>query len=412
MKAFRFGFLMCLLATTGVAEEATHSTTLHHGNIVRVDCSTGKTLASAVAKAAKRRGAVTVTFAGTCEERITIARDDFTLQGDEATSTIVGSVRVDGVSRVTLEGFTVRDTPPGVDFFDQIGDGIRVISSHKVTLRDLLVRNTGGRGVSIEESTADLFDITILESQGVGLIGTSSAVQFNGENVVSDGNITGVCAAFGSHFFFEQGSEIHVERNLFGLLSEINSTITLPNNTRVVANGNQVAGVAGSNEGIILYANAVIEAKNNGFTGILLADLSNLGPFAETTPTLKISNNGVAGVWVERSSVLELGSGTLIENNGVYGLFAEDSRVLLANTTILNHADTDVFLGFGAKASFNGGNSISSPVTCESTVMTQGDVGCTASARGTSSTASAARAAIRSLDAMRARQLTGGHSEE
>src|SRR5215472_16004484 len=105
---------------------------------IRVDCGQGQSLNEALAARARL---LVVEFTGTCARGVTIARDDVTLRGADASATVTGGpILSEGYSRVTLEGFAVRDTPPA-NGDSEIGDGIAFTNTHQLTLRRLTLLN-------------------------------------------------------------------------------------------------------------------------------------------------------------------------------------------------------------------------------------------------------------------------------
>jgi hypothetical protein len=343
---------------------------------IEVNCGAGGRLADALAT---RGESLVVRFRGTCAERVTIARDDVTLAGSGPEATLVGSVTVDGASRVRLQDFTVRDTP-GEDPFSSEGDAIRILASHKVTLERVRTQDTGRRGVSVEESAADLIDGTVLRAGGAGIQGTTAGINVFGTLAITDGAGPGLLIASMTHVFLRRDARLVVDRNAIGLVAQGNGTMTVSNESKIRANNNSFLGILVTSQGDVLYGEAEIEVRGNG-VGVLVSEHANWTPFVGSPATIRIRGNTVAGVVLERGGFLEFGDGTAtVTGNGGPGLIVDDSRVVLRGTTVRNNAGGDVLLSARASAIFNDSNLFGTPVACDGTVLVRGTASCAAAA--------------------------------
>ncbi len=135
-----------------------------------VNCSAGKSIQSAV-NSAKPGDTVFIT-GGTCNQDVSITKDDITLSGNEAeaacnkadpsasaAATIIGTITVDGV-RANLEFLEVTGPGLGVDIRSRATSnltcndisnnqetGVRVIQSSHAELRDNLIEANGQRSI-------------------------------------------------------------------------------------------------------------------------------------------------------------------------------------------------------------------------------------------------------------------------
>lgn len=369
--------------------------------VIAVHCAQGDSINRALQRNGEK---LFIRIHGTCRENVVIDRDDVTLAGADPDATIIGRVHIFGALRATLQDFTVRDTPPGDFFLDHAGDGIRVLSSTKLTLRNMKVQNTGGRGISIEDSTADVIDTTVLRSNGIGLIASASAINLFGTVVVKDGNVIGVCAAFGAHIFVQMESRFIVEGNQIGIASELNSVVTFANNSQVSVNSNLATGILVSSQGVLVYGDAKLEVKNNGRFGIVLTELANSFPFLGSRFEVEISGNGGPGIAVFGSSILVLrsfGSTFVIEGNAGPGLWVNSSELVMLGSTARNNAGPNVLLTFGARATFGGGNTVGGGAICDGSALIQGDVACGAPSATSSAQSSAISSYLEALESLR-----------
>lgn len=359
--------LMLFVATAPVFADADA-----HGIIV--DCSRGQRLGPALQRSSP--APLRVSFRGTCGERITIRRDDVTLRGADASATLVGSVVVDGASRVRLEDFLVRDTP-GDDPFSADGDAIRVVASQKVTLSRLRTRDTGRRGVSIEESSADLDTVSIQNAGGAGFQGHGSSVNLYGEIEISGSVGPGLFVASMTHIFLRRDASLTASGNAIGLALQGNGTLTISNQTRIRAIENAFIGVLTTSQGNVLYGETEIEIARNSGPGLVVSEHGNWTPFAGFPATIRITDNAGPGILLERGGFLELSDGsTTISGNTGGGVVVDDARAVIANASCTGNAGHDVALRARASVLFNSGNSLGTPLGCDETVLVRGEASC------------------------------------
>jgi hypothetical protein len=365
------------LATLGAgAAVAEHGDDEDGPRTIQVDCSHGKTLKNVFDK--NDRGPLVVEFKGTCTEDVTIPGDDITLRGSDSTATVIGTVTVEGRSRVTLDSFTVRDTPVGSPI-TRIGDGVAVVSSQHIILTDLTVLNTGNIGMDLEGSTVDITDISVTHSRGIGIatalgsvvhaFGAITVTQATGIGMIvtdtaqiqlsprsvttsTDNQGTGLSVQLQGHIFMHGGSRLTVSRNPVGI-----SVVDLGNFT---------------------YGGATIEVSNNLFLGVQVGEVADWTPVAGVVPNVTIVNNGGPGVSVSRTGFVRLRENTTITGNAGPGLIVDGSGVAVRGSVIQgnNGGHGDVFLSFGSRATFDGGNTFGSAVTCDGTSLIQGQFTC------------------------------------
>ncbi len=341
---------------------------------VSVDCARGERLGPAL----ERRGVqpLKVSFRGTCTERVVIDRDDVVLRGADATATLVGSVRVDGASRVRLESFLVRDTP-GPDPFSSEGDGVQVLASQKVTIDGVRTQNTGRRGVSIEDSSADLVDVSILGAGGAGFQGQGSSVNLFGTIEIAGSVGPGLFVASMAHVFLRRHASLVATGNAIGVAVQGNGTLTFSNETQVAANENLALGILVTSQGDLLYGSTAIEMERNGGPGLVVSEHGNWTPFQGFPASIRVADNAGPGIVLERGGFLELADGaTEVTGNSGLGISVDDSRAVLANVLASGNGAGDVSLAARASVICQAGVNLATPPTCDDSVQLRGSVSC------------------------------------
>lgn len=122
-----------------------------------VDCSRGGSIVEVLERSDRGRP-LTLAVLGTCREGVTITRDDVSLVGDAATSTILGSVTIDGGRRALIEGVSI--TNPA-------GNGVTVINGGSATLRNNHISDSSGYGLIVRNGSFAVVNDNFLERNGV-----------------------------------------------------------------------------------------------------------------------------------------------------------------------------------------------------------------------------------------------------
>jgi hypothetical protein len=362
------GLILLLLApATGAAfaDQGPHT--------VYVDCAEGQTLRKALSK---QNRPLIVEFTGTCTGDVLIPGDDITLRGGDDSATIIGTVTIEGYSRVTLEGFTVRDVPPG-SAVTRIGDGIVVASSQAVALVNIDVINAGNIGVDIEASSVRMTDCTISRSLRHGLaVVFGAVVAIRGSLDVNQSGLIGILATDHGEIQMTTGSQVSSTDNTgSGLTIQLQAHTTLHGGTRLTVSRNG-SGISVVDDGSLIYGPVTLEVTNNRGIGVLVGQLSDWTVFGGPTPNLTISDNLGPGFLVIRNSFARLRENALITNNGGPGLSVDESHVAVRGVKIQNNPAGNVILTFGSRATFDGGNTFGTPISCDGTVLARGQFTC------------------------------------
>lgn len=342
---------------------------------VQVDCAAGETLGHALSK---HNRPLIVEFTGTCTGDVLIPGDDITLRGGDASAAIVGTVTIEGHSRVTLESFTVRDVPPGSPV-TRIGNGIVVASGQEVVLRDVDVINAGNIGVDLESSSVRMFDCTISRSRRHGLaVVFGSVLEVRGSLDVNQSGLVGIVVTDDGQIQMSTASQVSTTDNAgAGLSIQLQGHVTLHGGTHLTVSRNG-SGISVVDDGSLIYGPVTIEVTNNRGIGVLVGQLSDWTVFGGPAPNLTISDNLGPGFLVIRNSFARLRENAIITNNGGPGLSVDESHVAVRGTTIQNNPAGDVILTFGSRATFDGGNTVGTPIVCDATVLVRGQFVCPA----------------------------------
>lgn len=335
---------------------------------------------------------------GICQEDVVISRSDVTLRGVDPDATVVAqseqAIRIDRASRVTLEDLTVRgSTGPGLS-----GIGIFVDTSTGVTVSNVKAEENRG-GLRAFSSTLRIVDSDFCR------------------------NIYGLYIGSGSNLIID-GDELNISENFIGLILS-NSTLRAlwPPGPRVLANDNENSGVL-LQVSASAFFNGPLEAKRNG-VGILVLS----GHLTAQDGSVDVTENEFGVVADQRDAVIGFFGITNISENHDTGLLAKDGgyilfdgffdgtltgngtavrvggtgrvtlrgtncqdndlgvwvhggTALIQDSTIQGNTSGDVDLSFGARVSFEGDNDVGT-VTCDDTVLVEGDVICPATKSAT-----------------------------
>ena len=362
------GMLALSLMTAGVSHA-------NEANTHRINCAEGKKLQQALSKNYRP---LIVEFTGTCTGDVVIPGDDITLRGGDDTATVVGTVSVIGRSRVTLQDFTIRDVPPGSPV-TRIGDGIVVVSSQDVALLGMNVINAGNIGIDVESGYVRMVDCTVSRSRRHGISAVfGSVVEVRGFLDVNQSGLNGIVLTDHGEMQMATDSQVSSTDNTgTGLVVQLQSHTTLHGGTDLIVSRNG-AGISVVDDGSLIFGPVTITVTNNRGNGVLVGQMSDWTVFGGPVPTLTITDNAGAGFLVIRNSFARLRENATIANNGGPGLSVDESHVAVRGTTIQNNTAGNVTLGFGSRATFDGGNTVPTPIACDGTVLVRGQFACPA----------------------------------
>lgn len=378
-----------LAASAGVAPRA-----------VAVDCTKGETLSGALQKG-KNAEALEIAFSGTCEEVVTIRRDLVTLRGADPTARLIGGIEVFGSSAVVFRDFNIR----GGENHPHTGDfaGINALEGSAVQVENVRIEDIRARGIQAVASAVSLRNVTILRALGGALTFRSSGVQMAGTIIANESPFGMSLVNSGA---VAKGADLTFNGNLFGLIVQINSGFEVIVG-HLTANDNTIVGILVAGQGIFAVG-SITEVRNNRGPGIIVDELSSYTPLLTPLPgspgggpSLTVTGNAGAGISVERGSTFEVIQNTIVTGNQA-GITVDNSTLRLAGASVHGNTSSDLNLAFDAKGDFGAGNSIATPIVCDSSVLTRGSFACGASASAFLSKASTTvvRPGVVDLDAL------------
>jgi hypothetical protein len=314
------------------------------GGTVTVDCSSGGSIAQAVAG-----GAARIVVRGTCIGAVAIHRDDVVVAADPAGGSVQGTdpdanvVEIAG-HRVSIEGLMISGGR----------NGITAMGASNLTLRDVTVQAAGRVGILYTSGSSGTIDGCA--SQGNARAGivvdgswariTNCTIQNNagGITVTNGGSavigITDRFVAAGNTIRQNTGSGIAV---LFGSIATV-AMNTITQNTGI--------GIS------VLHATATISGGNmitgNPSGGVVAtASRVSLGDAGTGLTTVnEVSSNGspsaTGGVFAGMGTSMLIRDAQIQANNGAGLIISLRSQVQMTGTTIRNNATDGIRLVLGA----------------------------------------------------------------
>jgi Right handed beta helix region len=323
---------VCGLSTSALALEAI---------TLPVDCGRGQTITKALNFTDVLHRPLVLVVRGTCNENVTIDRDDITLKGDPNTGATIngpsaGSTITVRASRVLLDRLTVRGgNPSGIalvgrsdvdisncDVQGAVSHGINVAGNSSVTITNCSIQYNGRSGVGIPQGSVAIVNSQIAFNSG------------NGVRVRGNSNLTVNGGAISSNAW----SGIDMESGS-GVIS----------GTTITANGTNAALPEGSRRGVLALASYVqinnSSITNNTGSGVAVVQGGSLSLYNST-----VTGNGSQGVILYLGASGNLGGGTISGNsgNGV-SVSVNSTAQITGGATILNNARHGVELNLGSK---------------------------------------------------------------
>ena len=249
-------------------------------SIVSVDCAQGQTITEALQQlVGVNNYPITIQVKGTCNENVTIVRDDITLIADPLGGTVNGpdpdqstiDVRA---GRTVIDGLTVTGGRVGISISGSGGSAIR----------NCTVQNTGWNGIVFYHSGHGTVDNCTIQNNGYNGISIEGARAIVTNSTISFNGRTGI-------------------------------QVLLGGSARIgITSGGQYAGNTISDNygsGIFLYAGGSAYIGGNTITG---------------NGTALNMTSGISGIYVVNATAILVGSNTIAENKGL-GVWAANSGV-------------------------------------------------------------------------------------
>jgi len=392
-------FILFLLLAIGLQTGTAHAEV----KTVKVGCADGDTIAEALRKGEDK--SLVITVQGTCQENVTITRDDVTLQGDPATGGAVtaanpalDTILIDGARRVVIDNLTVSGGRNGIAggrgaaFTVQNstiqesagapisnGNGVKVHQNSQAVIHHNVIENHPNTGVSVEASNATITANMIRKNLGQGgiwvlnsgsaRIGLTDADTAAG-NLIEDNTLNGVQVVNSSSATLHGNT---IQRNGIGMDAEgvfvRQSTLRLVGGNVIKSNASGIFARAShvrtgdGGFGITPYTDEISENLGDGIGAADNSTLDLRGGNTVVTDHVTIANNRGSGIFLNHGSVLDMRqttvSGTIANTltgspgNGILLVRRSSARFRSSNTVTGN-------AGFGlscvgAESSFDGG---------------------------------------------------------
>jgi hypothetical protein len=320
------------------------------GGTANVDCTTGGSVAQALAA-----GANQINIRGTCTESVNVDRDGVTLQG-EAGATIrgpdvdVNTINVRG-NRVTIDGLTVTGGR----------NGITGLGAANLTVRNCNAQSTGRTGISYVNGSSGTVDGCIVQSNardGIAVDGAqativNSTVTNNSRNGVLLAN--GATGRIGLTDRLTGAGNIITQNGATGVTVAQGSTGTIAMNS-ITDNGTNPtfprSGVSVSQSAASITGGNTI-SRNAGqgvFAGtgssVVLGDLGVGLPTTVNTISANGNPASPGGVFVFLGSTMVVRDAVIEQNNGPGLAYSMRSQGQIFSSTIRNNVDVPTTNGF------------------------------------------------------------------
>jgi hypothetical protein len=319
MKRIVFATAMTLIAL-GLLPTASAQTLT-----VTVDCNRGQTIATALRQGDSRKPLIVV-VRGTCNEHVSISRDDVTLRGQPGTGAAVNGPDP-GIDTIVI----LKDTVNIEDLTVTGGfNGIRLQGPFYAGVRNVLVQNTANNGIIVRAGDIAIENSTVEYAGGSGLAlsrGASARIFNNSHfrNSHLDGiNVQGnsTVGVNGGTVSDNEGQGISVDNGSQGTIGNVE----IFNNATGILVSTSQATVGGGNN-----------IHHNREHGVLAQAGAVLGVFGT-----KVQHNGQVGVFGYLGATVVMGSNEITDNggSGVFGM--NDSTLQIGGERITRNGETGV----------------------------------------------------------------------
>lgn len=306
-----------------------------------VDCGRGQTITKALGFTDALRRSLVLVVRGTCNENVTIDRDDVTLKADPNTGGTIngpsaGNTITVRASRVLLDRLTVRGGNPS---------GIALVGGSDVDISNCDIQGATFHGISVGgNSSANV---------------SNSSIQYNGRSGVNVSQ--GSAAIATSQIAFNSSNGVRVRGNSSltvngGAISsnawsgiDMESGTAVISGTTITANGTGTGVPEGSKRGVSALA-SYVQVNNSSITnntggGVTVVQGGSLSLYNSS-----VTGNGSQGVFLNLGSSGNIGGGTISGNNGNgVSVWVNSTAQITGGATIQNNARSGIELAAGSK---------------------------------------------------------------
>ena len=318
---------------------------------VNVGCADGDTIAEALRKGEDK--SLVITVQGTCQENVTIARDDVTIEGDPVTGggltgpdPALHTISIDGARRVVIRNLTVTGGRNGIS-----GAG-----GASFTVQDSTIHNSSGVGIGVFQNSRALIHhntITNHPEDAIAVVGSSDAtitanvIRGSGQEALLVANSSS--ARIGRTDSGDPAGNTIEQNTIEGILITRASVGDLVANT-IQNNGALTPTNPFGTAGVSVIQNSVVRMRGgntiqaNGGGGIFLRS-SSLRAGREVSVADAIKDNTASGIAAEENSDIDLRDGTSVSGNTAHGLFLEHgARLRIRDSSVTNNGFQGIVL--------------------------------------------------------------------
>ena len=281
-------------------------------NTFTVDCAKkGQTISSAIERGDARKPLV-VLVRGTCNEHVTISRDDVTLRGQPG-----GGATVTGPDASLDTILILKDTVNIEDLSVTGGfNGIRLQGPSYAGVTNVIVRNTANHGIIVRAGDIAIMNSTVEYAGGSGVMLSRGASARIVNSNFRDCHVTGITA--------DGNSTVGVNG---GTVSNNEGTgVLLSSGSQGGVNNAEILGNAA--HGVLAQAGSVLNVYNSK-----VRDNGEAGVFGYLGATVvmggnEITDNDWTGVYCMNDCTLQI-SGDRITRNGQTGISVQRRSTLI-----------------------------------------------------------------------------------
>lgn len=321
-----------------------------------VDCSLGQTISQAVLRGDERKPLV-LRIRGTCNENVSINRDDVSLVGEPPAGAIVAApgagnaITVTGAHRILIDRLTVQGgNPRGIslvgggniditnaDIRSPAIHGINVQGAEAVNVTNCLIQYAGRSGISMTQGSLVVSGSQITSNAGFGIRAQQrSSLTVNGSTIASNASsgieVTASQAFVSGTSITGNGTNRAQIENLRRGVTASQSPIQITNSTVAFNSGRGIAVEVGSSlnmsstsvtgnedDGVLLYLAAAANFARN--VNVIGNTRAGLAVMVGSTVQLADGPMSFQSIWMSQASSLWVNpeSGGLITVPGGIG---------------------------------------------------------------------------------------------
>jgi parallel beta-helix repeat protein len=330
-----------------------------------VDCGSGASINGTLSRPTLFDRRLVVTVNGTCNENVTLQRDDVVLRaqtsgsGVNATDAPQPPILINGATRVLLDGLTVVGG----------NNGVKATGAAAITIRNSIIRNAVTNGVLVNGRATAVVQGSTIENNGqVGVVADGSSIKMTDSTVQGNG-FSGVVSARGSDVILGDTDSAGTVCCGNQIVNNARDGVTVVDSASATLYGNTVQGNGGSTSrfGILVLQGSSVWLRGgnvvhgngsaNGGGGVFARGASvrtGAGDPPLSPTTNEISNNAF-GMQGSNNSYMELQGGLSITGSTFTGVVVDaGSRLRTAQSTISGNGALGIFVARGSSAEFLG----------------------------------------------------------